>query len=320
MTYTVTIHTQAGETEKRVFDAPSRHDLFEILKKHGINDVVRVEEVVFHDNVLDYRKIAAIVIATVLILVVLCIVVVFPGSKGTSHSIPKNETSHSQPQKRQKVISQPLDTCINSPEAPDSNARPQRVGEVLNGYVMLPSGRLHKRSGIITNDANKSQFKLPYEVFDFGCENEIACLLDLPPGAGLVGTPIYGGNFKSEFLKSLEQPIIIEENDSDYVKQLKREVREAKVEMKAALDRGEDIEKIMIDARKECQELAIYKRQLEENLNDMINNASITEDDIDDCIKAINIMLERKGIAPLDLGPISKRKLKRILFEKGVQQ
>jgi len=201
--------------------------------------------------------------------------------------------------------------------AVDPKARPTKVGECVNGYVLLPSGRLHRRLGVITNNMNSAQSKMPYEVFDFHCENEIACMLTLPPGENLVGTPVYNGRFKKEFLESLKQPIIIEETDSDYVKDIKKQVRETKIEMKAALDRGEDIEQMMLDARKEAQQLAMYKMQLENEVDSVINNGAESEKDVEDCIKAMNSMLEAKGIAPVDVGLITKRKLRRLIREKG---
>ena len=206
---------------------------------------------------------------------------------------------------------------VAKPKPIDPNARPTKVGEVVNGYVLLPSGRLHRRLGVITNNMNSAVHKMPYEVFDFHCENEIACMLTLPPGENLVGTPCYNGSFKKEFLESLKQPIVIDPNDSDYVKDLKRQVRETKIEMKAALDRGEDIEQMMLDARKEAQQLAMYKMQLEDQVDEVIKNGAETEQDIEDTLKAMNQMLEAKGIAPVDVGLITKRKLKRLIHEKG---
>ncbi len=198
----------------------------------------------------------------------------------------------------------------------DPNARPTKVGEEVNGYVMLPSGRVHRRVGIVTNTMDSALFKLPYEVFDYSCENEIACLLELKAGEGLIGTPSYNGRFKDEFLESLKTAIVINSDDSDYIKSVKQQVIEAKKDLKAAMDRGEDVEEIMLNTRKELQTLSVYRMQLEEELEAIIHKDGTTEDDIDDCLKAINIMLEEKGIATLNLGPIAKRKLRNIIKQK----
>ena len=102
---------------------------------------------------------------------------------------------------------------------------PQKVGETRNGYIKLPSGRLHRVRGVITNSLSAVQNKGKYEIFAHHSENEIACLLTIQPGQGLVGTPRYNGRFTRDFLKSLETPIIINEDDSEEDKELKRNVR-----------------------------------------------------------------------------------------------
>ena len=74
------------------------------------------------------------------------------------------------PTKPSKASEMPKPTPV------DPNARPTKVGEVVNGYVLLPSGRLHKRTGVITNSA-ASRAKGAYHIFDHACDNEIACYL-----------------------------------------------------------------------------------------------------------------------------------------------
>ena len=145
----------------------------------------------------------------------------------------------------------------------DPDVRPTKVGEEVNGYIKLPSGRIHKVKGVITN-SSASVSHAKYAIFDYHCENEIAGILSAVPGQGAVGTPVYNGKFKKEFLESLKHPIIVNDDDTPEQAELKRAVIEAKIELKDALDRGEDIEKLMLDARKELQELSIYKLHLQE--------------------------------------------------------
>lgn len=190
----------------------------------------------------------------------------------------------------------------------DPNARPTKVGEVVNGYVMLPSGRIHRRLGVVTNSvANRP--KGAYHIFESPTDNEIACYLTLRPGETLIGTPRYDGRFKRQFLESLKTPITITADDTPEQAQLKREVIQARAELKAALDRGEDIEQIMLDTRQELQDLMRYKMEIKSMFNDARLNACETEQDVDDLLAACNKMLESKGIAPMKFGPITRRKL-----------
>lgn len=198
---------------------------------------------------------------------------------------------------------------VEAPPKIDPNARPTKVGETLNGYIKLPSGRLHRVLGVVTNSATAS-IKGKYEIFDHACENEIAGFLSMEPGQGLVGTPRYNGRFKRDFLESLKHPIIVSKDDSPENAALKRNVIQAKIELKAALDRGEDIEQIMLDTRKEMQDLARYKQELKQQMHEMIKSDSkMTTEEMENLLKAANQMLDAKGIAPMTFGPLTRRKI-----------
>lgn len=197
-----------------------------------------------------------------------------------------------------KVASKPI----------DPNARPTKVGEVVNGYVLLPSGRMHKRTGVITNNVANS-FKLPCEIFDYPCENEIACYLTVKPGTSIVSVPPRPGRFTKDFLESIKHPIVINPDDSPETAELKRAVIDTKIELKAALDRGEDIEQTIADTRKELTELALYQTELKHQLWEFRQREDVSDADVEDFVTACNILLEKKGIAPMTLGPISRRKL-----------
>lgn len=190
----------------------------------------------------------------------------------------------------------------------DPNARPTKVGEVVNGYVLLPSGRLHKRQGVITNSV-ASRVKGAYHIFNHASDNEIACYLSLKPGDALIGPARYTGRFKERFLDSLKTPIIVMPDDTPAQAQLKRDVIAARLELKAALDRGEDIEQIMLDTRQELQDLARYKMELRKQFNELRRAEGATEKDVENLLVACNKMLESKGISPMKFGPITRRKL-----------
>lgn len=189
----------------------------------------------------------------------------------------------------------------------DPNARPTKVGEKLNGYVKLASGRIHKILGETTNDM--SQVKNDYEIFDHWAENTIACLLTIKPGEALIDTPNYRGLLTKDFIESLKHPIIINPDDSERDKELKRAVTQTKIELKAAMDRGEDIEKIILDARAECQRLNQYKQFLQDEWHLKMQDQDATPEELSDFVSAANKLLEEKGVAPLRLSPIMKRKL-----------
>ncbi len=193
---------------------------------------------------------------------------------------------------------------------------PTRIGEIRNGYIMLSDKTLHKLGKNVFTNTVASSIKGKYEIFRYRCENEIACLLSMHPGEDLVGSSGYNGRFTREFLESLKTPIMIGPDDTEEQKELKRYVIQAKKDLEEAYDRGEDIEKIMLDTRKEYQDLANYKHELSVMVYEYKKETKVSEQDVEDYVNAANKMLEAKGIAPLKPGPLTRRKLMMQLIEE----
>ena len=139
--------------------------------------------------------------------------------------------------------------------------------------------------------------------------------MTLEPGETVIGTPIYRGGFKNAFLESLNDPIYIDPDDTQEVKDLKKTVVAARNELKAAMERGEDIDEIMYDSRNQFQDLATYKQSLERELRSELKSVE-SEKDFDDLIAAANELLAKKGIAPTALNSLSRLKLKFMLNKK----
>lgn len=197
-------------------------------------------------------------------------------------------------------------TVEATPETPKERP-PQRIGEIRDGKMLLQSGRLHPVKGVISNKAERAWSS----IFPHPSENIIAGLLAAKPGEALVGTPRYDGRFTQNFLKSLSVPIIVDKDDPEDVQQLKRAVIEAKIEMKAAYDRGEDIEEMLQSAREELQRMSRYKQELRADIYQYTHKTEgITERDVDDYISAANVLLESKGIAPIKKSWLTGLKLR----------
>lgn len=206
----------------------------------------------------------------------------------------------------------PLVTGTKEPE------KPLRFWEVdaahTNGFTEMQMRKWRKEHMPppgYTNNAVLTRPKPKYAIFNHSCENLIAAYLTLTPGEGMVGTPILGERFRQQFLKSLEEPIIVSKDDSPEDAQLKRDMIATKIDLKARMDEGEDICKILSDTHKEVQDLARYKTLLQKEIRDAAKNPDMTMQDVDDLIQAANIMLDKKGIAPITLGPISRRLIQR---------
>lgn len=189
------------------------------------------------------------------------------------------------------------------------NARPTKVGEVVNGYVMLPSGRIHKPTGVVTNRvANYGKSK--YSIFENRSDNEIAGILMMKPGDAVVGTKRYDKWFTQQFLKSIETPITASEDDEPWQTELKGLVKQARLELKQAYDNGEDIAAIMTESRQQLQDLGKYKQAIRQLYAQNIKECK-SEEELGELQKAVNIMLEEKGCAPMNFTPLTKMNLKK---------
>lgn len=314
MNWSVTYRAKNGSPTVDVFEAESRGALFKVLADKGIS-AIKIEEGARERPRAKAHcqspKIVRGIVAGAAV-VGLAFTAWYLLATRTESPNPKTVSAPKKPSKIVEVrpaISRPkpVEEKVEPPK-PDPNARPTKVGEVVNGYVLLPSGRLHRRQGVITNSV-ASRAKGAYHIFDHACDNEIACYLSIKPGDSLVGPARYTGRFKDKFLESLKTPIIVTQDDTPEQAQLKRDVIAAKLELKDALDRGEDIEQIMLDTRQELQDLARYKMELRKQFHEMRRTEGSKEEDVETLLEACNKMLESRGIAPMKFGPITRRKL-----------
>ena len=160
-----------------------------------------------------------------------------------------------------------------------------------------------------TNGQNRV-LSIEQRIFKYRSDMEIAGLLMAQPGDMAIGDPEYDKFFKQDFLKSLVDPAFPRDGDTEEERALKKAVTEVKAELKERYDAGEDLAKIMYDARNELRELGAYKRELEEEVRKRAKDGSLSAEDIDDLVTAANVMLESRGISPIRKGGFLRHQLK----------
>ena len=183
----------------------------------------------------------------------------------------------------------------------DKDGRPTKIGQIINGWVKLPSGRMHKVYGVHT--AKVARVSLIERTFENPVDQDLAQLTTLEPGSEVVGdSSDYYENYKEQFLESCKTPVIIESDDSEEVKLLKQMVIDTRKELSDALSRGEDLTKIMRESREQLRELGLYKDELHRQIDKILEDGGeLSENDIKDLRDAANLMLEERGIPPLHL-------------------
>lgn len=180
---------------------------------------------------------------------------------------------------------------------------------------MFPRDDYH--GPVMTTGVHRVQ-SLAERTFKYNSDLEIAALLLARPGSMAIGNPDYDRWFTRDFLRSFNDPALPSHEDTDEQKELKRAVAEVKGDLKARYDAGEDLAKIMSDARKELRELSAYKEELEEQVKRLSKDEKATAEDIEDCITAANKMLEERGLPPLKQKGFLKHQIN--LRRKGIQQ
>ena len=195
--------------------------------------------------------------------------------------------------------------------------RPKKFWEVdasqTNGFTVMQMRKWkkeHRPPAGYTNRTSLTEAPPSYAIFKTSCENEIACYLTMKPGETLVGTPTYTPKQKAAMIAALDAAVIYDKDDTQEQRDLRAAVEETKKELKQRVAAGEDIGEIFLETRKEMQELAQYKHQIEDLYREFRQKEDVTIEDVDDFVKAANIQLEKKGIAPLELGVVTRRMLK----------
>lgn len=155
-----------------------------------------------------------------------------------------------------------------------------------------------------------------YRIFKDRANNDIAFVISTEPGTRVLGNHEFGEAFTKRFLRSLETPIKIEPTDSPHDKELKQAVIEAREELRKAYNNGEDIGKIMNESRAELQKLGAYKAEIEREVAKLVAKPGVSADDMEDLIDAANLMLEKKGVAPIKGALLSRLAFKRMLEQQ----
>ena len=150
-------------------------------------------------------------------------------------------------------------------------------------------------------------------------EVEIAVLLKTQPGEMLFGTPSYDKHFKDDFVKALMEPVEITEEDSEDDVALKKLVEEEKHELAKRIKDGENIETIFSDCRDELRRLATVKREILDLAHKAAKDGEMSDADVEDYYRAANLMLESKGLAPVNVDSLMKRRL-RYMNRRGNKQ
>ena len=315
MHYSVTYRNKSGQRESKVFEAANRAELFRVLENEKIS-AIRVGEVNNLDTREKYTAITRFKIIFALTTLILAIL-------GVGYYFIKNKSPIKQSVKKNVVSSTPkVKTTQTKPLKKAEQPSPKEEKKVDPRYA-VPEGAYRDERGILrtptgrrilerepTRFLNMRSSDRP-RVFTASAEEDIAKLIVAKPGQFFI-PGVYGQRFINSFKKSLEQPTIILEEDSEETKELKRQVIEIKADLKARMDAGEDISKIMEETENELRAMSAYQKDLTSELKALRLDDSVSDDEFEDYVKAANILLKERGMGEIKMPKIHQARLKQL--------
>ena len=199
-----------------------------------------------------------------------------------------------------------------APKKPMTEA--ERIFAETNGMSIgaLRQWEFKNWKGNVYTNRNPRVKTLEEKVFANGAERKIAGLLRIEPGEPLIGDSklYFNERFLKHFKQSLVEPTIVLHDDTEEVKELKRAVNEAKAELKARMDKGEDICQLLADTRDEMRALGLYREELQRTVKESIRDGNLSDEDAQLCVDAANKMLAERGAKPLKMPTMYMKMLK----------
>ena len=154
---------------------------------------------------------------------------------------------------------------------------------------------------IYTNKMSEARIPIEHRIFTNKADQDIAVLINTPPGHLMIGSRKFDKNFERQFLESLKEPIIVTKDDDENAAALKRAVNQTKIDLKARYDAGEDIIEIMNDTDKKLRELGHYREELRHQLMQISREQKTDVDEAKMLYEAANKMLAERGCSPLKI-------------------
>lgn len=210
----------------------------------------------------------------------------------------------------------PATAATNAVEKAESGRRTAKGTRIPDNVHPDAQGRLRYPNGqrwVDPNDLHIVKKPKPRRLFTHTSENQIAHILSRDPSKvvpALIGRRRpFGARFVEDFKASFDDTVVIDKDDTPEEAALRKEVLAAKADLKAALDRGEDIAKIMNDAQDEIDRLARYRQDLIGTFREYVRDEKYSDQDVADFAAAANKMLEAHGLKKLATPKLTFRQM-----------
>ncbi len=322
MLFTITYRGKDGALREETVDAADRAGCVAECRKRGISPTKIVEGDKGNSKrataISGRSTIVKVVVFSMLVIAALVGGMLWWFKAHEETRIPMERPSKPKTVKPSTTPAEPRKPTGTNMTAQVQGDKPHKVTAVPekkdNGEYVDERGIRRTANGLrIRTGEPARKIKLGYEAhrrFKNMCDEHIAGLLEIVPGRMVFGRMEFGKKFVEDFKASLNDKIEILDTDSEYDKQLKRDVIATREELKAAMQRGEDIGKLLTDARNQLQEIGRYREELKKRFYEYRKEGTHTAEELQDFVKAANVMLEEQGAKPIKLSSLLLRNLK----------
>lgn len=260
-------------------------------------------------------------VAALALLVAAVVIVAALASRGAGGAAPGTDSDEAGNAPRPVAVPKP--TTVSRPAAPPGGAA---AGRRAAGHVERaggppaaweesaipppPSPPVETRQATNAIVSAPGRFSFADMVFSNHADAVLGNLLTMEDGDDLVGDPdeAYKG-FAAAFDKAMEQPIAIGDEDDDFQRELKEAVIELREELARRRADGEDIEGILAESWRQMKELSLFRREIESQVGNMLDEG-MTQEDYESLVGEANRILAEEGVKPLELPATLKRALR----------
>ena len=321
MNWSVTYRDKNGRQTVSVLEAESRDALFKSLAKRNIS-AIRVEEAKDHvqrrcNTGRGHGKVALAVVAILGGMgVVFLMTKHFSGGRDETHPVRKVE--------KPKTIATFTPAPAPNRIANQQTSRDKEVKLVDDGIP--PNKKVVEIISVITNadgsvlerfrtadGKTRSRQSAPRPVFDNASDQLLATAIrGAESGAAMPPLPMMG-NADEEFRKSLEKEIVINDDDSDAVKALKRDVIAMREQMKRLMAEGHSFAEVIKEHRDIVNHGVQMRAEASRLLKEFVDKGE--RDAAVDCLDKFNDALRGMGIEEVEM-PLTNEERREFIREQ----
>lgn len=307
-TYQISYRDKQGAVRQIEVEADNRAGVFPLLENKGITPI-RIKELERASNIPAWFAINTKNISIILGGIFICCGIGFAlrgwfsNGKGGDAKVPppRNVRSYANGPSTapsNKNADRKGNACSGTGARPPSPPKPVLVQSVTNdqGYVIediiMPDGK------------SKRIVNPPKPVWDNAADQLIAMAISIEPG--VEAPPLPSGVRDEEFLRALKKDIVIHNDDSKEIREIKQRVRETRNEiLRIMASTGKTFEEVLNDHRSEMNKNTEMFHLANESLRQMKQEGA-DEEDIDKFVEIVNSRLRASGARELG-GRKSKR-------------